>query len=755
MSIELARVQLERGAALHRANQFGLAQSHYERAVKLDPKNADGWHLLGLAAFQLGIFAKAVKHLAKAVQIRPEFAEGWNNLAIAIKSKALQSPRLNEVELDAAQAAFTKAMALRANYVEAAHNLGILLEARGDYVAAQEAYRSALSWRPQAIDSLTNLGNLLRKQDQCEAALFLLTKADALGATAKSALNLALVKLDLADYGGAMHDAQRALCLAPNLLDALATFGAAARLNNDLVNALPALRQVAEQTLAVQPASASDALLELAIAENAGGDYVKARELLIDAQKRAPKNERLRWQAAFMLPALMQDEEFTEQALANFEAALTAFEARTDWQKVSAEALLEAVLTTSIYDLGYLPGATLTLQKRFGQLISKVVNSYVKPRTELRPKAAQADAGADIIAPRKRRIGVISSYLRAHTVMRYFAGFIRALCAQADVEVWIWYTGAALDAQSIELKTAAHRFAHVKTNVLSTIAEILELDLDVMVFPDLGMDAQQQTFAAWRLARVQVALYGHPITTGLTEVDVYCSAAAIEAEHAQDHYSERLLLLPELGAALAAPKVITARANNDADNSAAANLLCVQNLAKLTPEFDEAIAEILANSSASLTFIDRQPVLTERYLARLHKILSAHNVSFERIKLIPARDYPSFMQLLADADLVLDSPWFSGGASSVDTLSAGTPILAWESVFARGRQTSAMLQMLGLSELVASNKQDFVKKALAIISTLDLQMRLRQQISENSHRLFGPAATQQFVREILALAHAA
>ena len=755
MSIELARAQLERGLSLHRANQFGLAQSHYERAVKLDPKNADAWHLLGLAAFQLGIFAKAVKHLAKAVQIRPEFAEGWNNLAIAIKSKALQSPTLNVAELDAAQAAFTKAMALRANYVEAAHNLGILLEARGDFVAAQEAYRSALGWRPQALDSLTNLGNLLRKQDQCEAALALLTKADALAATAASALNLALVKLDLADYTGAMHDAQRALYLAPDLLDALATFGTAARLNNDLLSALPALRKVAEQALAVQSGSASDALLELAIAENAGGDYLRARALLVDAQKMAPKNERLRWHAAFMLPALMQDEASTQQALAHFEAALTVFEARTDWHKASADELLDAILTTSIYDLGYLPGATLTLQKRFGQLIGEVVNSYIKPRTEFKPKAARMDSAAEIIAPRKRRIGVISSYLRAHTVMRYFAGFISALCAHSDVELWIWYTGAALDAQSEELKAAAHRFTHVKTNVLSTISEILALDLDLMIFPDVGMDAQQQTFAAWRLARVQLALYGHPITTGLAQMDFYFSATALEPEHAQDHYSERLLLLPELGAALAAPKVITTRAHGDADHYAAANLLCVQNLAKLTPEFDLAIAEILAYSSASLTFIDRHPVLTERYLARLRPILSAHEVAFARIQVIPACDYPSFMQLLADADLVLDSPWFSGGASSVDTLSAGTPILAWESVFARGRQTGAMLQMLGLTELVASDKKDFVKKALAIISERDLQMRLRQQITENSHRLFGPAATQQFVREVLAVAHSA
>ena len=754
MSIELARAQLQQGAVLHRANQFGLAQSHYERAVKLDPKNADAWHLLGLAAFQLGIFAKAVKHLSKAVQVRPDFAEAWNNLAIALKSKALQAATLDaaaRAELDAAQAAFKQAMTLRANYVEASHNLGILHEAKGDFAAAHVAYSTALSWRPQDVDSLTNLGNLLRKQGQCEAALPVLKKADALGASANSALNLALVKLDLADYAGAMQDAQRALKLNPNMLDALASFATAARLGNDLTNALPALRQVAELSLAERLPGASDALLELAIAENAAGDYIKARALLIDARKLAPKNERLRWNAAFLLPTLMQDLDATAQALRHFESALLEFEARTDWHKIPAETLLEAVLTTSSYDLAYLPGDTLALQKRFARLLSEIVDKHIKPRSELKPDQSRYDT----ITPRKRRIGVISSYLREHTVMRYFAGFITALCAHTELEVWIWYTGAVLDARSLDLQNAAHSFTHVKTGVQRTIAEILPLDLDVMIFPDVGMDSQQQVFAAWRLARVQMALYGHPISTGLTQMDVYFSGAEIEPEQAQAHYSERLVLLPELGAALTAPQFAPERRSDVGVDELPAKLLCVQNLAKLTPEFDLAAAEILANSTATLIFIDRQPALSARYLARLRTVLMAHDVAFERVELIPACAYMEFMQQLTDADLVLDSPWFSGGASSVDTLSAGTPILTWESRFARGRQTSAMLQMLGLNELVASDKSDFVAKALAIISDQKYQKRLRRQITENSQRLFGPAATQQFVVEVLALAGAA
>ncbi len=759
MSIELARAQLEQGAALHRANQFGLAQSHYERAVKLDPNNADAWHLLGLAAFQLGVFAKAVKHISKAVQVRPEFAEAWNNLGIALKSKALQAKAIDapaRAELDAAQAAFTQAMALRTGYVEAAHNMGILLEAKGDYAAAHAAYSTALSWRPQAVDSLTNLGNLLRKQGESDTALPLLTKADALSSNATSALNLALVKLDLADYKGAMHDAQRALKLEPEMLDALASFGTAARLDNDLELALPALRQVADRSLAARLASANDALLELAIAENAGGDYDRAFTLLAYLRKLAPNNERLRWNAAFLLPTLMQDEHGTAQALRHFEAELVKFEARTNWHKIAAEKLLEAVLSTSSFDLAYLPGDTLALQQRFAQLLGKIVSQHILPRAKLeRPKlvyrAGRAEAKAEITVPRKRRIGVVSSYLREHTVMRYFAGFITALCAQDDVEVWIWYTGAQLDAQSHALKHVAHRFSHVQAGVQSTIAEILDVDLDVMIFPDVGMDCQQQVFAAWRLARVQVALYGHPITTGLPQIDVFFSAAALEPEHAQNDYSERLVLLPELGAALTAPQCVAKRGDHG-DGAQAAKLLCVQSLAKLTPEFDLAVVEILAHSNATLMFIDRQPSLTARYLARLRKVLTAHGVGFERVELKPACAYSDFMQLLADADLVLDSPWFSGGITSIDTLSVGTPILTWESQFARGRQTRAMLHMLGLPELVAANKEDFVAKALAIIGDLDRQMRLRQHILENAQRLFGQAATQQFVVEVLALA---
>ncbi len=766
----IAQEQFARGLELHRAGQFGLAQSHYERAAKLAPKNADIWHLRGLAAFQLGVHAKAVKHLEHALQLRPDFAEAWNNLGIARKAKALSATLpagLLAGALNAAHSAFAQAMALRPNYVEAAHNLAILFEAQADLARARASYEQALAWRPDALDTLTNLGNLKRKLGDYEGAKTLLQRVNSIAPSANSALNLALVLLDMGEHKSAMQFAQIALKLEPDLIEALAALGTAARLENDLTCALPALRRVVELSSALQLPSVSDALLELGLAENMAGNFFAACTHLAAALQRTPKHERLRWNAAFLLPTLLHDAQQLAFVLQRFDDSLAAFEARTDWAKIPPEALLEAVMSTSSFDLAYLPGDTLALQQRFGALVSRVLRDYIKPRMALPVHAGHAPKTEKI------RIGVVSSYLCEHTVMRYFAGFITALCAQENVEVWLWFTGAAIDAQTQSLKTGAHYFQHANAPVLATASDIQAANLDVLIFPDISMDAQQQVFAAWRLARTQAALYGHPISTGLAEMDVYFSAAALEQRRGDEnnrhpHYTERLLTLPGLGAALKASAFAPHDARfvhalgSEAAPKDSLKLICAQSLAKLTPEFDQAVAEILAGSEKSgarLYLFDREPNLSARYRQRLAQTLAAHGVAAARVELIPACAFEDFMRHLAHSDLVLDSPWFSGGATSIDAFCAGVPVLSWadkrwQGPFARGYQTSAMLNLMGIGQLVCDGRAAFVAKALALIEDQTARQRLRTQIVAQRDVLFADDATERFVQEILALAAA-
>lgn len=71
--------------------------------------------------------------------------------------------------------------------------------------------------------------------------------------------------------------------------------------------------------------------------------------------------------------------------------------------------------------------------------------------------------------------------------------------------------------------------------------------LDVLIYPEIGMDKLTTKLASMRLAPVQVASWGHPETSGLPTIDHYLSAQGLEPEGVGEHHTERLVLLPQLG----------------------------------------------------------------------------------------------------------------------------------------------------------------------------------------------------------------
>lgn len=76
-----------------------------------------------------------------------------------------------------------------------------------------------------------------------------------------------------------------------------------------------------------------------------------------------------------------------------------------------------------------------------------------------------------------------------------------------------------------------------------------EARLDVLLYPELGMDPLTPQLAALRLAPVQVASWGHPETTGMPTIDHYLSAELFEAADSEEYYSERLVRLRILAVA--------------------------------------------------------------------------------------------------------------------------------------------------------------------------------------------------------------
>ena len=68
--------------------------------------------------------------------------------------------------------------------------------------------------------------------------------------------------------------------------------------------------------------------------------------------------------------------------------------------------------------------------------------------------------------------------------------------------------------------------------------------LHFLLLPDVGMSASSRVLSQYRIAPIQLASWGHPDTTGSSNIDYFLSGELLEVPGADDHYSEELIRLP-------------------------------------------------------------------------------------------------------------------------------------------------------------------------------------------------------------------
>ncbi|MBS0570252.1 MAG: tetratricopeptide repeat protein [Proteobacteria bacterium] len=727
--------ELHKGAALHRAGQLGLAQSHYQRAAKLDPQNADAWHLLGVAALQSGNPALAAKHLRACIKGRPAFAEAHNNLGVALRQNGKHEEAI---------AAFRQALLVRGGYIDAMFNLGIAFEAAQKPAEADRSYRQVLAWRADHADAATNLGNLLRRHGRLAEALPFAELAQRVAPDrAQTNGNLALLLSDSGHQHNALRYARAAVAQEPEQALWWKTLGVAQRLLHDIDNAIPSLRRALE----LDRDDAATAL-ELALALNEAGESGAAQKLFVATTPPPGFGERVRWLRALTLPAIYLDDAEIESARQRFATGLDDLHAglKLDSPARIAEAV-HAAASVAPFHLHYQPRDNSALQCRFGDLAARVMSAAA-------PELAQPCDWT----PRKHggrvRVGIVASHLMQHTVSRYFTRLIEGLDRERfDVRVW---HGGSEDASTRRIADHVSAFAQTQADALTLARDLRQARLDVLVYPEIGMDPKHQALAALRLAPAQCALYGHPATSGSSNIDYFLSGAELEPPDADAHYRERLVRLPGLGTQPLPPPTPGDGAWFDAQAVGTPLILCLQNFIKLIPAFDATLARVAAETGARIGFFTRNPPLMRVFRARIEAAFLAHKLDASKhLVFLPVQNHADYLAGIARAPLVLDSPWFSGGGTSLDAFSVGAPVLAWEGTLARGRQTSAMLRMLEIPEWIATGEDDYIAKTVSLMRDTALRESVREKIRVRRSRLFDDAAAVRAFADFLVSLRAA
>jgi CRISPR-associated protein Csy1 len=270
----------------------------------------------------------------------------------------------------------------------------------------------------------------------------------------------------------------------------------------------------------------------------------------------------------------------------------------------------------------------------------------------------------------------------------------------------------------------------------------------VLVYPELGMGTVPFALAALRLAPLQCAGWGHPVTTGHPTIDVFFSSAAMEPADGASHYTERLVTLPGIGTRYRAPSVPSdATRERFGLPPEVPLLLCPQSLFKIHPDNDALFARVLAAVPRALLvgFEGGDDHVTAKFMTRLARA----GVDPSRVRLLPQCAHEDFLRINTLCDAMLDTLHWSGGNTSLDALACGLPIVTLPGRFMRGRQSMGMLTTMGLPDLVAADESEYVRTVARIASDRMYRDALSARIRSARDRIFDDSSAIRALCEFL------
>jgi predicted O-linked N-acetylglucosamine transferase (SPINDLY family) len=703
---------------LHHQGRIAEAERLYSAVLAIRPDHFDALQMLGVIKLSRGELVTALRLLSSALQLRPNSPQVLLN-----HGNVLEGMKRHEEAL----ASFDEAIRRKGRFAEAHNSRGSALIALERYEESLEAFRRALAIKPDYAEAHYNRGNALRLLGRFDEALKSFDRAIALRPNyAKAHCNRGAVLEGMGRSAEAMAEFDRALAIMPDFPEALLNRCGSLRALKRFDETL----QCVDVLLAAYPNYAEAHYMRgMLLADfNRHIEAVKSYER---AAALKPDYSKARWASCMAtLPILYADESEIETQRAEYERRLRALCADYEAGRIEAD-MTKGLGMAQPFFLAYQGKNDRELQSVFGGLAARIM-------------ADRYDA-AELASPPARgepiRVGIVSGYFWQHSVWKVG---VRGWLTQLDpkrFQVFCYNTSYKQDAETEIARQHSHRFEQ-GPHPVEEWRKIIQADRPhVLIYPEIGMNHEASELAALRLAPVQCSYIGHPQTSGMPTIDCFLSGELIEPPDGAQHYTEKLVSLPNIGfhyepLDLAAVSVTKHDLGLRPD---AVAYWCAQSLFKYLPQYDDVFPRI-ARQAGDCQFVFIRHIakgVTELFQRRLDRVFAAHGLKTEdHCVFLDPMDMARFNAASAQCDVMLDSIGWSGGNTTLEGIAHDLPVVTFLGDLMRGRVSAGMLHMMAMPEMIAETIDDYVTLAVRIGKDAGWRSELRSRIAGDKHRLY-------------------
>lgn len=647
----------------------------------------------GIAAQKRGETAEAVAIFRQVLRVWPNHPHALHLLGVALNAEG------NHRE---AVALIARALRSLGHKPNVHNNFGIALERAGDRLRARRAYERALELDATYPKAHYNLGKLLfEEQDFRGAGEHYRRAVEGDAALADAWLGLARCRRLLDQVSAAIACYAKTLELRPDDLVALIELAALHQLTLEPGRGVPLL----ERACRLAPDN-STAAFNLAQALADLGDGARAEA----------------WHRRVL--------ELDPDNLHSLLAVTKAERDRCDWSRWEQTCAYLSQLDDRALRAAPAP-FLFNLFPVSQELHLRVARAYssafeAKARTLGAPLAARAPETKS-----RLRLGFLSADFRQHPVGYLTHGLFAAL-DRARFEVFGYSLLPVADAVTSRVEEGCDVFRGcARLTDLDVARRIAGDGIDLLIDLTGYTTYSRPTILALRPAPVAMQHTGYINTLGASFVYWQVVDRTVVGPSQRPWFSERLIFLPDcffpvspLGALVAASGAPPRR--SDLGLPDGVPVLCSFNAPhKLDPPTFDAWAEILRRVPEAVLWLydGDQPNL----VANLRREAERRGVEGKRLFFAGKAPYPSHLARYRLADLFLDSFLYNGGATAVDAIRSGLPVLTLPGEGPLSRMGASIVRAAGLGELALGSREDYIEKAVAIAASPELAARWRER----------------------------
>lgn len=728
-------LQYNLAKALSNTGNEKEALIHHQRAVKFMPQNPEAWLNYGKSLLALQRNEEAINTLNKALQINAQYPEALLNKAIAFRNLQKEEEALALID---------QALIQNTTFYEGWLNKAISLRALKRFDESLACFDQAIKINPHKKDAWLSVGDTLLNTGRLKEALSCYNK---------------LIELDPNSSEGHFHRGM-VLQKSGKLSEALECYETAIIYDSTSLDA-----HVGKSLVLIELKRHEDALIcidkRITIDRNKVEAYLdkgsvleglyrypEAKSCYQTALHVDPKNAQAKWGNVFnLIPTIFLG---TQDYIVLRKTFKDALHDMKQWLDESTLPFAwKAIGWRQPFFLAYQELDNKELISLYGQICHKVMNYWQSKQNLTIPR---------YLSHERIRIGIVNAHIRQHSVWdAIIKGWIQNLNLEL-FEIHIFYVSGFHDQETAFAKSLATSFTENLGELEDWAKAILEKQIDVLIYPEIGMDPLTCKLANLRLAPIQMASWGHPETTGLPTIDYYISAKEFEPPKADDYYSEKLVSLPNLGCYYSARNItpVTPDLSSCGIDMTSPILICPGTPFKYAPEHDQvlvAIAQKIPNCQLIFFESPEQP-LSFAFRGRLAKAFELENLNISDFaRFIPWQKTEAFYGLMHKADVFLDTIGFSGFNTAIQAIECGLPIVTREGLFLRGRLASGILRRMGMTELIANNEEEYVNLVVKLVQDRTYRQAIQEKIIANRSILFDDLepirALEQFLIEVV------